>query len=246
MFFCLQAMTWRRMITRDVSLVLIALFWCNPSFANGDKMSVDQRLFDQVLVAAYAGDSNKLLELSKTGDINALDRQGLSAILHSVKSNRLDATQLLIDAGANVDAFDPDTAAKVIDQTAFLYAGATGNNRALKMLLSANARADIYNYYGGTALIPAAEKGHIATVRLLLEESSVDVNHVNNLGWTALMEAVLLSNGGPDHQIIVELLLSHGADPEIADKDGVTALQHAKAKGYDKIVQLLTSQKPID
>lgn len=229
-------------IIRGTILVFIALLWCNPSSANGDKMKINQSIFDRVLATAYAGDNQKLLEYSQSGDINTLDRQGLSAVLQSVKDNRLDATKLLIEAGADVDAFDPDIAANVIDQTAFLYAGAAGNNNALNILISANARVDIYNYYGGTALIPAAEKGHVETVRLLLEESNVDVNHVNNLGWTALMEAVLLSDGGPDHQQIVELLLKHGADRNIADRDGITVLQHAQLKGFAKIVQLLLSR----
>ena len=60
------------------------------------------------------------------------------------------------------------------------------------------------------------------TVRLLLDRSKIDVNHINNLGWTALLEAVILSDGGPRHIEIVRLLLAAGADPNIADNDGVT------------------------
>jgi len=52
----------------------------------------------------------------------------------------------------------------------------------------------------------------------------VDVNHINNLGWTALLEAIVLSDGGLRHQQIVQLLLDHAADVTIADKDGVTPL----------------------
>jgi len=52
----------------------------------------------------------------------------------------------------------------------------------------------------------------------------VDVNHINNLGWTALLEAIVLSDGGLRHQQIVQLLLDHDADMTIADKDGVTPL----------------------
>jgi hypothetical protein len=52
------------------------------------------------------------------------------------------------------------------------------------------------NRYGGTALIPACHYGHVETVRLLLG-TAIDVDHVNNLGWTALLEAVILGDGGP-------------------------------------------------
>ena len=46
-------------------------------------------------------------------------------------------------------------------------------------------------------MIPASERGHVEVVRYLLEETDVDVDHVNNLGWTALLEAVILGDGGP-------------------------------------------------
>ena len=222
---------------------LIMLVFCNASNAGETKILVDQSLFEQVLATALSGDGDRLKSFADAQQLNALDSQGLSAVLHTVKLDRLDATQLLINAGANIDEFDPDLSKSAIDQTAFLYAGATGNNAALKLLLKAGAQVDIYNYYGGTALIPAAEKGFVSTVKLLLEESKTNVNHVNNLGWTALMEAVVLSNGGPDHQQIVELLLAHGADPDIADRKGVTALQHAQSKGFDEIVQLLSAHR---
>ena len=67
------------------------------------------------------------------------------------------------------------------------------------------------NRFGGNALIPACERGHLETVRLLLARSKIDVDHVNNLGWTALLEAVFLGNGGERHQEIIRLLLQHGA-----------------------------------
>lgn len=95
------------------------------------------------------------------------------------------------------------------------------------------------NRYGGNALIPACERGHVDTVRLLLERSKVDVNHINNLGWTGLLEAVILSDGGPRHIEIVRLLFDAGADPNIADKDGVTPLQHARERRYDAIAALI-------
>ena len=68
-------------------------------------------------------------------------------------------------------------------------------------------------------------------VREILTHRDVDVNHVNNLGWTALLEAIILSDDGVTHQQIVQLLVDHGADTTIADKDGVTPLQHARPPG---------------
>ncbi len=67
-------------------------------------------------------------------------------------------------------------------------------------------------------------------MRYLLTETDVDVDHVNRLGWTALLEAILLSDGGPRHQEIVALLIEHGADVDLADGDGVRPLAHARAR----------------
>ena len=89
------------------------------------------------------------------------------------------------------------------------------------------------------ALIPASDRGHVEYVRAILAETEIDVDHVNRLGWTALLEAVILGDGGPDHVEIVRLLLDAGADRSIADRDGVTALEHARERGYDELVALL-------
>ena len=121
----------------------------------------------------------------------------------------------------------------------FLYAGAEGILDILKLANEAGADPAITNRYGGVALIPASERGHVETVRYLLDETDVDVDHVNRLGWTALLEAILLSDGGPRHQEIVRLLIEAGADLDLADKDGVKPLSHARARGQREIAATL-------
>jgi hypothetical protein len=96
------------------------------------------------------------------------------------------------------------------------------------------------NRYGGTALIPAAERGHVDTVRTLIA-AGVDVDHVNKLGWTALLEAIILSDGGTRHQLIVQLLVAVGANVNLADREGVTPLQHARSRGYKEIEKILVA-----
>jgi hypothetical protein len=94
------------------------------------------------------------------------------------------------------------------------------------------------NRFGGNALIPACERGHVETVKLLLT-TKIDVNHVNNLGWTCLLEIVILGDGGPRHVEITKLVLAAGAKPNIADKDGISPLMHAKRKGQREVASLI-------
>ena len=146
-----------------------------------------------------------------------------------------DAIRALIEAEADVDAQDADR------YNPFLYAGAEDLLDILTLVNEAGADPAITNRYGGVALIPASERGHLDVVRYLVAETDVDVDHVNDLGWTALLEAILLSDGGPRHQEIVALLIEHGADVDLADADGVRPLAHARARGYTDIVALLES-----
>lgn len=199
--------------------------------------------FNLVLTSAIDGDKQQLQQIMQEGgSIDVIDWRGRSAVLVVTMQNNIKALRLLIELGADVDYYEETKPLEVIDQAAFLYAGAHGMNEALTHLINAGTRPNIYNYYGGTALIPAAEKGYVDTVKLLLEKSKIDVNHVNNLGWTALMEAVILADGGINHQQIVRLLLAHGADPNITDNEGVTVLDHARNRGFTSIVEILTKE----
>ena len=108
----------------------------------------------------------------------------------------------------------------------------------LETLLPADPDLKIRNRFGGISVIPASERGHVAYVRRVVR-TDIDVNHVNDLGWTALLEAVILGDGSRPYQQIVEALLDAGADPSIADNDGVTALQHAQQSGYDELARII-------
>ncbi|MCX6395622.1 MAG: ankyrin repeat domain-containing protein [Propionibacteriales bacterium] len=158
-------------------------------------------------------------------------RLGLDA-LKALKQDRPARTLSLIEAGADVNVQDD------IDDSVFLYAGAEGYTAVVAAAVEHGADPRVLNRYGGTALIPASEHAHLGVIRLLLD-TDVDVDHVNDLGWTALGEAVALGDGGPRSQEAVRLLLAAGAAPNPVDRFGRTALQNARRLGYDEIVVIL-------
>lgn len=109
----------------------------------------------------------------------------------------------------------------------------------LRLALSFGADPkNVTSPYDGTALIAAAHLGHHEVVEILVS-SGAPIDHVNNLHWTALIEAVILGDGGQNHQRTVKALLAGGADPTIGDERGVTPLQHARQRGYREIEELI-------
>lgn len=195
---------------------------------------MNEQLNEALITAAERGDTPTVLRLLAQGaNINGQDRRGRTAIMAATHGQQVATVQALIQAGADINLRDNRT------DNPFLYAGAEGLLDILKLLIEARADTKLTNRYGGTALIPAAERGHVEVVKTLLTKTDVDVNHINNLGWTALLEAIVLSDGGIKHQQIVQLLVDHGADVNIPDKDGVTPLQHARTRGFKAIEQIL-------
>jgi ankyrin repeat protein len=156
----------------------------------------------------------------------------MPATAAATHGNRVEAARILIAAGADVNAKDS------IEDSPFLYAGAEGRNEILRMTLATGADLKSTNRYGGTALIPAAHHGHVETVKILLG-TGIDKDHVNNLGWTALLEAVTLGDGGSAHTEIVHLLVAAGANVNLADRERVTPLIHARHRGFTAIERIL-------
>jgi ankyrin repeat protein len=108
----------------------------------------------------------------------------------------------------------------------------------LEILLPYGPDLTIRNRFGGVSVIPASERGHVEYVRRVVQ-TGIEVNHVNDPGWTALLEAVVYGDGSARYQEIVRILLAAGADPEIRDANGRTALEHAEARGQQQVAQIL-------
>lgn len=196
---------------------------CSPALAAGAAL----------IEAASAGRVDEVARMIQSGaPLDAQDAQGRSALLRAVAGDHVSVAKVLLEAGAS-----PNTQAANRD-TPWLLAGALGRAEIIAAMLPRKPDLSIRNRYGGNALIPACERAHVEAVKLLLT-SGIDLDHVNDLGWTCLLEIVILGDGGPRHQQVARLVLDAGANPSLADKDGVTPLAHARQRGQQAIARLI-------
>ncbi|NGY37534.1 hypothetical protein FQU23_008410 [Flavobacterium sp. XN-5] len=222
----------RSVLLSKLILVIVLILGCSSKQTELklEDMDLNKALFE----AVDRGDATMLAKiLEDKPSLELKNDKGRTALMEAVYKSDNKIAVLLINAGADVNAQDG------IKNSPFLYAGAEGNLEIVKMALNNGANFKIYNRYGGTALIPAAEKGHLEIVKLLVNTAGFPKDHINNLGWTALLEAVLLSDGGQVHIDIVAALIEGGCDINIADKNGMTPLRLAKKQGYAEMVKLL-------
>jgi len=145
------------------------------------------------------------------------------------------AAQALLRLGANPNALDADR----FDVATI--AAVQNDLELLKIALAGKARpGNVTGPYDATALIAAAHHGHVEIVGALIE-ARAPLDHRNQLGWTALIVAVVLGNGGKNHTEVVEALVKAGADTEVKDRNGTTALGHARSRGYADMVKILAA-----
>jgi ankyrin repeat protein len=193
-------------------------------------------------IAIYAG----LHEAAAKGDVaeiekliagaekpNIQDSKSRTPLHVAVYLKQHAAARALLRLGANPNALE-------IDRYDIVTIAAVANDmEMLKIALEGGASAkNITSRYDGTALIAAAHLGHVEAVKLLIA-AKAPLSHVNNLGWTAVMEAIVLGNGDAQHTATVRALVEAGCDVNIADRQGMTPLQHGRRRGYVEIARIL-------
>ena len=185
-------------------------------------------------LAVVQGDLATAKQLLESGsDIDTRDSRGRTPLMVATYRKDIDLARFLISRGANVNALD-------MQHYDMLTIAAVLNDFGL-VRLAVDSGADtglITSPYEGTALIAAAHLGHVEVVRALIK-SGAPLDHVNNLGWTALIEAIVLGDGGRNHQQVVKDLVAAGANVNLADRDGVRPLTLARRYGFDEIEQTL-------
>lgn len=219
---------------RRLTLVTLLIGLAGPVWAQTAPSPREVSAYNGLFLAAHEGDVVKIEQLVAAGaDVHARDTRGRTPVHVAAFASEDDALRALAEAGADMNAlenqaYDAVTIAAVADDPELMsLAIELGNDPGL-----------VTSPYLGTALIAAAHLGHAEVVRRLID-AGAPLDHINNLHWTAVMEAVVLGDGGPDHQAVLDALLSAGANRSLADRDGVTPLEHAEARGFAEMAERL-------
>lgn len=191
----------------------------------------------RLITAARAGKTDQVEKLlDQHASIAARDQTSATALVAAAYGNHVGIAEQLMRAGADPNAKDETV------QSAYLIATSEiGDDprRLLRATLRHGANIRSLDSWRGTGLIRAADRGYDKIIAVLLE-TDVDIDHVNRIGYTALHEAVILGDGGPSHQRTVAALVRAGVDQSIQDPNGDMALDVAEARGYTRIVELLS------
>ena len=185
--------------------------------------------------AAQQGDVRSIeTRAAGKADLDARDGNGRTPIHVAAFARQRDAIRALARAGANLNLLDNDR------YDGITIASVANDEETLRVLLASGASAKlITSRYDGTALIAAAHLGHAGVVRQLIS-AGAPLDHVNNLHWTAVIESIVLGDGGPRHQQTLRALVDAGASLNLQDRQGQTPLQLARGRGYAEMVRMLS------
>jgi ankyrin repeat protein len=215
-------------------LVVVGLALASLAAAQVPPSPQERSQYTGLLAAAARGDAAEIERLAARGaKVDARDGYGRTPLHVAAYGRHADAMRALAKAGANPNALEHDrydivTIAAVADDLATLK---------LALALGASAK-NVTSRYDGTALIAAAHLGHDQVVAALIE-AGAPLDHVNNLGWTALIESIVLGNGGRRHTATLDALVKAGANVNLADRNGQTPLALARGRGYKEMVAIL-------
>jgi hypothetical protein len=186
-----------------------------------------------LLAAAHRGDLAGIRRFASPQALRERDPHGRSALHVATFARQRAAVALLLELGIDPGLLDNDR------YDAVTVAAVADDEASLRALLAGGASARLVtSRYDGTALIAAAHLGHDGVVRQLIA-AGAPLDHVNNLHWTALIESIVLGDGGPRHQATLKALLDAGASTRLADRQGRTPLELAQGRGYDAMVRML-------
>ena len=224
------------MISRISSIVLALAFAAGALAAAAQVPPNNAELssYTGLFAAAARGDVAAIKAAVAQGSpLEARDGYKRTALHVAAYRSQILAIRALVAAGADPNALENDRYDIVT------IASVANDLPTLKAALEIGCKAtNITSRYDGTALIAAAHLGHAEVVRELIR-AGAPLNHVNNLGWTAVIEAIVLCGGGADHQATLKHLIDAKADLNLADRNGTRPLGLARGRGYAPMVKML-------
>jgi ankyrin repeat protein len=217
-----------------MAITAVALGIAGPASAQTPPNERDLKIYAGLHAAAAKGDVAEIERLVADGErVNIQDSSSRTPLHVATYRKHHAAARALIRLGANPNALDADR------YDALTIAAVQNDTELLAIALEGGANPrNVTTPYDGTALSAAAHRGHVEVVRTLIAHGA-PLDHANMRGWTALHEAVVLGNGGPNHVAIVEALVKAGADADIKDRQGNTALTYARQRRYDAMIKIL-------
>lgn len=218
---------------------MLAAFWLASMVPLAVKAQVgpsapEVAAYQGLHAAAHRGDVGMIGKLvAARADPNARDGHGRTPLHVATFARQREAIRALAQAGADLNLLENDR------YDAVTIASVADDEQSLRVLLDLGASAkQMTSRYDGTALIAAAHLGHVGVVRQLIA-AGAPLDHVNNLHWTALIESIVLGDGGPRHTATLKALVDAGANVQLADRDGKTPLQLARARGHEAMARIL-------
>lgn len=215
--------------------VLALVSVCNSAaFAQVAPSSADQAGYEGLLAAASQNNSVQIQQLAAAGaEVEIRDSNGRTPLHVAAFGGNHASMRVLVAAGADPNALDNDRYDMVT------IAAVANDLKTLNMALAlGNSAKNITSRYDGTALIAAAHLGHTEVVYSLIR-AGAPLDHVNNLRWTAVIESIVLGNGGKNHIDTLGHLIQAGANINLADGNGQSPLKLAKMRGYSTMVKML-------
>ena len=217
-----------------MAVLVVTVCWTGVAHAQVAPSSADRSGYTGLFAAAARGDATLIKALIVKGERpDARDTHGRTPLHVAAYGGHHEAMRALVAAGA-----DPNTLES--DRYDIVTIAAVANDvSTLTVALALGASAgNVTSRYDGTALIAAAHLGHADVVRTLIR-AGAPLDHVNNLGWTALIESIVLGDGGRRHTDTLTALVEAGANVNLADRNGRTPLALAQARGYDDMGTVL-------
>ena len=187
----------------------------------------------QLLLSATLGDTETAMKLIQDGaNINVEGDNGETPVLAATYQNHVETVKALMVQVLILKL-------KMRNKVIHFFMRVEGYTDIVKVLINAGVNTKETTKSGGTALISASERGHVEVVKELLEHTDIDVNYKNARGGTALVEAIVLGNGSENHKKVIQMLIDHGADVNMANKENITPLQYAEKRGFKDIANML-------